>query len=59
MEGEEDWMLRPVMRGLCRYESLIDGSMCLADVALLNEAIDIEQENARRIELVTRPPNVR
>lgn len=48
MDGEEDWIFRPVMRGLLRAESLVDGSVDLAYVALLNEAIDVEQENTAR-----------
>lgn len=49
MEGGEEWMLRPVMRGLCRYESLKDCSLDLEDIALMNEAIDLEQENQFRL----------
>lgn len=50
MVGGEDWLLRPVMRGMCRYESLIDGTLTLADVALMNEAIEVETENKYRIQ---------
>lgn len=49
MMEDEDWALRPVLRGLCRYESLVDGTLNLDDLALLNEAIDVEEENDRRI----------
>lgn len=41
-------MLRPVLRGLCKYESLLDGTLALADVALLNDALDVDDENTRR-----------
>lgn len=44
----EDWLLRPVLRGLCKYESLIDGTLTLADVALLNDALDVQEENEMR-----------
>ena len=44
-----DWALRPVMRGLCKYESLIDGTLDIYDVAVMNDAIDMEEENTRRI----------
>jgi len=37
------------MRGMCRYESLKDGSLDLADIALMNDAIDVETENQRRL----------
>lgn len=48
MDGKEDWLFRPVFRGLLRGESLVDGSIDLAYVALLNEALDVEQENQAR-----------
>jgi hypothetical protein len=40
-----DWLLRPVVKGMCRYESLKDGSLDLADIALMNEALDVVSEN--------------
>jgi hypothetical protein len=30
---------------MCRYESLIDGTVDLADVALMNDALDVIDEN--------------
>lgn len=48
MFDKEDWVLRPVMRGMVKYESLIDGTLTLSDIALLNEAIDVESENTYR-----------
>ena len=50
MEGGEDWLLRPVLRSLIRYESLKDGSLDLTDISLLNEALDVEAENNYRAE---------
>lgn len=50
MVGEEDWLFRPVLRQLVRAESLLDGSVDLEYIALLNEAIDVEDENRRRFE---------
>jgi hypothetical protein len=41
--------MRPVLRGSCLYESLIDGKLTLLDVARLNDAIDVADENARRM----------
>jgi hypothetical protein len=49
MSGEEDWLLRPVLRGLCRYESLLDGKINLVDIAKMNEALDVEAENQERV----------
>ena len=40
-----DWLYRPVLRGLCRAESLKDGSLDMCDIAELNEAIDVEETN--------------
>jgi len=37
------------MSQLCRYESLLDCSLDLADVATLNEALDVQEENQRRV----------
>ena len=39
--------MRPVLRGLCRYESLLNGRLRLLDVAKMNEALDVEHENQR------------
>lgn len=52
MADSEDWLFRPVLRGMLRGESLIDGTVNLAFVALCNEALDVEQENQLR----ARPP---
>ncbi len=41
--------MRPVLRGLCRYESLLDGTLSLCDLAELNDALDVEAENERRL----------
>lgn len=41
--------MRPVARGMCRYESLKDGSLDLVDFAEMNEALDVVDENARRL----------
>jgi len=48
MPSGDDWLLRPALRGLCRYESLKDGTLDLADVALMNDALDVQDENERR-----------
>ena len=44
-----EWLFRPVEHGFCRYESLIDGTLDLADVADMNEAIDLVVENQNRL----------
>jgi hypothetical protein len=48
MTDGEDWIMRPALRGLCRFESLRDGTLDLEDVAVMNAAIDVENENDYR-----------
>lgn len=43
------YMMRPVIQGMCKYESLIDGSLDLADVALMNAALQVDAENQLRL----------
>lgn len=50
MNCGEDWLMRPVLAGLCKYESLSDGTLGLYDFVLMNEALDVQQENYRRME---------
>ncbi|WP_423826082.1 DUF6889 family protein [Serratia grimesii] len=38
-------MLRPVHARMCSYESIKDGTLTLADIALMNESLDVEAEN--------------
>jgi len=40
--------MRPVLAGLCKYESLKDGTLDLEDIMLLNDALDVKNENERR-----------
>lgn len=48
MVDEEDWVMRPVVHGLCKYESLTDGTLSLDDVSRMNEALDVMEENQLR-----------
>ena len=41
--------MRPIMRGLCKYESAIDGTLDLVDFARMNDALNVFDENARRL----------
>lgn len=50
MIEEEDWVMRPVLEGLCKYESLKDGTLDLADIERMNEALDVRAENQYRAE---------
>ena len=40
--------MRPVLRGMCRVESLLDGTLDLEHVAWMNEALAVQDENERR-----------
>lgn len=48
MDDGEDWIMRPVGEGMCRYESLIDGTLDLCDIAMMNDYLDIRFENENR-----------
>lgn len=50
MNDDEDWLMRPVAEGMCRYESLTDGSVDLMDIARMNECLDVRYENQKRFE---------
>ena len=41
--------MRPVLRGVYRMESLLDGTIDLEHVALAHHALDVEAENERRL----------
>lgn len=34
-----------MLKGLCRYESLKDGTLGLEDVALMNDALEVDSDN--------------
>lgn len=53
MASGEDWLFRPVGRGCYRMESLLDGSLSLADVADVNEYLDVLDENDWRLRKAT------
>lgn len=40
--------MRPILRGMCKMESARDGTLDLADFALMNDALLIEVENQYR-----------
>lgn len=43
-----DWLLRPAIEGVCKYESLKDGTLDLEDIARMNDALTVKYENERR-----------
>jgi hypothetical protein len=52
--GEFDWLMRPVIEGMCKYESLKDRTIDLFDIARMNDALDCRFENERRIDAALR-----
>jgi hypothetical protein len=49
MPDGEDFIMGPVVRGLCKYESLLDGALTLVDIGRMNDAIAVFDENSRRM----------
>jgi len=49
MTTGEDWLLRPVLAGMCRFESLVDGTLSLENIACMNDALNVQQENQSRV----------
>ncbi|MER0991618.1 hypothetical protein AAA626_33220 [Pseudomonas aeruginosa] len=45
-----DWLLLPVAEGMCKYESLLDGTLDLADIALMNDCLLVRAENKARLQ---------
>jgi hypothetical protein len=41
--------LRPVLEGMCLYESLKNGALDLEDIAEMNDALDVRDENTCRL----------
>jgi hypothetical protein len=50
IEDGEEWVLHPVAEGMCRYESLLDGTLKLVDIARMNEYLAVRAENRARLE---------
>jgi hypothetical protein len=40
--------MAPVLAGMCKFESAKDGTLDLADFALMNEALSVRNENEWR-----------
>jgi hypothetical protein len=49
MQDGIDWLYRPALEGMCKYESLHDGTLDLLDVAIMNDALDVKFENEARL----------
>jgi hypothetical protein len=53
----EEWCLRPVEAGLCKVESLLDGTIMLDHLAMLNEMLDVKYENEAIMHEAMKPDN--
>ena len=42
--------MRPVLEGLCKYESLSDGTLTIGDIARMNDALNVRAENQARLQ---------
>jgi hypothetical protein len=49
MTDDKEWIMRPALEGVCLYESLINGTLDLADVERMNEALSVRDENYHRV----------
>jgi len=43
-----DWLMAPADAGMCKYESLIDGTLDICDVADMNDYLAVKAENSYR-----------
>lgn len=48
MPDEEDFLMRPVLAGMCKLESLLDGTLDLEAIAWANDALLTKAENEAR-----------
>jgi len=54
-----DWLLRPVVKRMCLFESLKNGTIDLADIAIMNDALDVLAENQQIAQRIAESQNVR
>lgn len=50
MADGEDWLMRPVLRGLVPYRTMIEPGLTLEDFARMIDAMEVEAENQYRIQ---------
>jgi hypothetical protein len=48
MEDDEGFLMGPVLNGMCRMESLLDGTLDLEHIAWANDALAVREENKAR-----------
>lgn len=57
MPDGEDWLMAPVVEGLCKYESLLDGTLDMVDIQRMHNAMTVRATNQRRYDERTRRGN--
>jgi hypothetical protein len=45
MGNDEDWVMRPVVEGMCLYESIKNCTLDLGDIARMNQALEVRDRN--------------
>lgn len=50
LPADEGFLMAPVLNGMCRLESLIDGTLDLEHIAWANDAIAVREENKARVQ---------
>ena len=45
MANDEGFLMAPVLNGMCRLESLLDGTLSLEHIAWANDALAVREEN--------------
>jgi hypothetical protein len=48
MANDEGFLMAPVLNGMCRLESLVDGTLDLEHIAWANDALAVREENKAR-----------
>lgn len=49
MPDKTDFFMAPVGAGMCKYESLLDGTIGLVDVLRMNNYLAVRAENTSRL----------
>lgn len=49
MDDGLDFIMRPVREGMCLYESLLNGTIGMEDLARMNDTLDVYAENEARL----------
>ena len=48
MADDEGYLMAPVLSGMCRLESLLNGDVDLEHIAWANDALSVREENRAR-----------